>query len=75
MNRTSNAVVNALLNFLVGYAIGSVVKDRSTGWKAGLVLAVIGGLASYLLFDKFAGTDDDTFFGIDRVRTTTDAGE
>jgi hypothetical protein len=68
MNRTSNVVVNALLNFVVGFAVGSVIKDRSAGVKAGLALAVIGGLASYLLSDRL-GEEDDTFFGIDRVRT------
>lgn len=68
MNRTSNAAVTALLNFLVGFAVGSVVKDRSTGVKAGAVLASVGGLASYLLYDRFT-EEDDTFFGIDRVRT------
>lgn len=69
MNRTSNAVVNALLNFLVGFAIGSVLKDRKTGTKLGLGLAVVGGLVAFVVSGG-SDADDDTFFGIDRVRTT-----
>lgn len=69
MSRTTNAIGNVLLNFVVGFAVGSVVKDKSAGVKVGLVLAAVGAAAAYLL-DGWRDEEDDTFFGIDRVRTT-----
>lgn len=69
MDRTTNTLVNAAANFLVAFAVGTAVKDRRTGLKAGLVLALVGGLASYLLFERLGDEDDDSFYGIDRVRT------
>ncbi|WP_255150305.1 hypothetical protein [Halorarius halobius] len=68
MDRTTNTVFNALLNFAVGYFAGSVLKDRSTGLKAGLALGALGGVVAYAMGGRM-DDEDDTFFGIDRVET------
>lgn len=68
MARTGSALRTFVVTFALGLVVGSAVRDRTTGLKAGLALGIVGVLVTSLLYGRLGG-DDDTFYGIDRVET------
>jgi uncharacterized membrane protein YeaQ/YmgE (transglycosylase-associated protein family) len=58
MSRVRNAAINFALNFLLGYVGGTLLRDRETGLRAGVVLGAVGAIGGWRLSDRVDDSDD-----------------
>jgi hypothetical protein len=49
MGRAKSVAFSAVVSFVVGFAVASLVGDRGTGLRAGVVSALIGAVAAFAL--------------------------
>ena len=58
MGTLTTAAKNFVPNFLIAFAIGSYLRDRRTGLKAGLALGVVAAAAAVMLSGRFDDVEE-----------------
>lgn len=61
MGKFKTVLQNLATNFVLGFVLGTVLRDRETGVRAGLVLGLIGAVGSLVLYDRLDESDLEEF--------------
>jgi ABC-type nickel/cobalt efflux system permease component RcnA len=58
MDRLASAALNFATNFLLAFAVVGLLRNRSAGMKAGVAFGLLGGVGTWLLYDRLAEQSD-----------------